>query len=117
MRAARVRGSKRAGTICAGAMLCATGVCHVWLFDAEPSERGRSVPPFGAVMKAKMFMCAAAAATALVARLEQGQAFSPGSGIARAQRELVLVQSQDPNAMYRGIGVVTEVDAATGALT
>jgi Cu/Ag efflux protein CusF len=68
-------------------------------------------------MKTAMVMCAAVAATALVAGLEQGQAFSPGSGVARPQMGLSLVQAQDPNALFRGTGVVTEVDAATGALT
>lgn len=68
-------------------------------------------------MKTSMVMCAAVAATAVVASLEQGQAFSPARGVARAQRELVLVQAQDPNAVFRGIGVVTDVDPATGALT
>lgn len=69
-------------------------------------------------MKTGMFMCAAVAATAVVASLEQGRAFFPGSGaVARPQMELSLVQAQDPNAVFRGIGVVTEVDPATGALT
>ena len=65
------------------------------------------------VMKTCIVMCAAAMALGL----EAGHAFSPkSSALTRPPRaDLTLVQ--DSNGRFRGIGVVTDIDAETGALT
>src|SRR5580693_4084281 len=65
-------------------------------------------------MKTRIVMGAAAAAMAL--SLEAVHAFSPKSpAVTRLPRELTLVQ--DSNGRFHGIGVVTDMDRETGALT
>jgi Cu/Ag efflux protein CusF len=65
-------------------------------------------------------MCTIAAVTAITLNLDRVQAFSSGGGaVARAPRtEFSLVQAQDQsNALFRGVGFVTEINPATGSLT
>jgi Cu/Ag efflux protein CusF len=60
------------------------------------------------------------AATAATLHFDGVQAFSPGNrAVVRGLRaEFSLVQAQDqPNALFRGVGVVTAIDPATGSLT
>jgi Cu/Ag efflux protein CusF len=68
-------------------------------------------------MKTRIFMCAVVAAIAVALDLDGAHAFSPGSRpVARPPRtELSLVR--DRNDLFRGIGVVTAIDPATGSLT
>ncbi|HTO64376.1 MAG TPA: copper-binding protein [Bradyrhizobium sp.] len=71
-------------------------------------------------MKHRALMWAVVSATTLTPHFERVQAFSPGnSAIVRVpRRESPLVQVQDqPNALFRGVGVVTAIDPATGSLT
>ena len=71
-------------------------------------------------MKLRMLMWAVVTATTLTLYFDRVQAFSPGnSAIVRGPRtEFPLVQVQDqPNALFRGVGVVTAIDPATGSLT
>ena len=71
-------------------------------------------------MKHRALMWAVVSATTLTPYFERVQAFSPGnSAIVRVPRtEFPLVQVQDqPNDLFRGVGVVTAIDPATGSLT
>ena len=64
-------------------------------------------------MKTRIAIGAAAAAMAL--SLEVVHAFSPHSVTRLPRAELTLVQ--DSNGRFHGIGVVTDIDRETGALT
>jgi Cu/Ag efflux protein CusF len=71
-------------------------------------------------MKHRILMCAVVAAAAATLHFDRVQAFSPGNrAVVRVLRtEFSLVQVQDqPNALFRGIGIVTAIDPATGSLT
>jgi Cu/Ag efflux protein CusF len=68
-------------------------------------------------MTVRMSICAVVATMAVTVTIEDGRAFSPGAATRLPRTELLLAQAQDPNGVFRGIGVVTDVDAATGALT
>jgi Cu/Ag efflux protein CusF len=71
-------------------------------------------------MKHRIMVCAVLAATAVSLHVDRIQAFSPANHpLAGVQRpELSLVQIQDqPNSLFRGIGVVTAIDPETGSLT
>jgi Cu/Ag efflux protein CusF len=71
-------------------------------------------------MKHRILMCAVVAATAATLHFDKVQAFSPGNrAVVRVLRtEFLLVQVQDqPNALFRGVGIVTAIDPATGSLT
>jgi Cu/Ag efflux protein CusF len=73
------------------------------------------------VVKKLIFRCAVVAATTVMTlHLERVEAFFPGdhpvAGFPHTQ--LLLVQAQEPsNGLYRGIGVVTATNPATGSLT
>jgi Cu/Ag efflux protein CusF len=73
------------------------------------------------VVKKLIFRCAVAAATTVVIlHLQRVEAFSPGDHPAArvSHTQLLLVQAQQPsNGFYRGIGVVTAINPATGSLT
>jgi Cu/Ag efflux protein CusF len=71
-------------------------------------------------MKHRIFASALAAAAAVAFHLDGAAAFSPGAGaITRVpRREFRLAQAQgQPNELFRGVGVVTAVNPATGSLT
>ena len=71
-------------------------------------------------MKHRILMCAVVAAAAVTLHIDRVQAFSPGNtAVVRGLRtEFLRVQAQDqPNALFRGIGVVTAIDPDTGSLT
>lgn len=72
-------------------------------------------------MKNRIFRCAVVAATTVVTlHLERVEAFFPGDHpVARfPHTQFLLVQAQEPsNGLYRGIGVVTAINPATGSLT
>jgi Cu/Ag efflux protein CusF len=71
-------------------------------------------------MKNRIFTCAFVAATAVNCYHDGARAFSPGGrSVARVLRtEFSLVQAQDqPNGLFRGVGVVTAINPATGSLT
>ena len=67
-------------------------------------------------MKTRMVMCAAAAAMAALS-LGGVHAFSPNSSAVTRLPHPELALVQDSNGRFRGIGVVTDIDADTGALT
>jgi Cu/Ag efflux protein CusF len=65
----------------------------------------------------RILMCAVAAATAVALNLQRVEAFSPRSRpAARLATEFLPVQVQ-PDGLFRGVGVVTAIDPATGSLT
>jgi Cu/Ag efflux protein CusF len=66
-------------------------------------------------MKTRIAMGAAAAAVAL--SLEGGHAFSPKSPAVTRLPRAALTLVQDSNGRFHGIGVVTDIDQETGALT
>lgn len=72
-------------------------------------------------MKDRIFKCAVVAATTVVAlHFPRAEAFSPGgSPVARIPHtQFWPVQAQEPaNSLFRGIGVVTAINQATGSLT
>ena len=71
-------------------------------------------------MKNRIFRCAVVAATAVALNLQRAEAFSPeGHPVARLPRtQFSLVQAQEPsNGLFRGVGVVTAINPATGSLT
>lgn len=74
----------------------------------------------GYAMRRRTFTCTIAAVTAVTVtlHLNKAQAFFSGS-VARAPRtEFLLVQAQEQsNVLFRGVGVVTAVNPATGSLT
>jgi Cu/Ag efflux protein CusF len=66
-------------------------------------------------MKTCIVMCAVAAAMSL--SLEAAHAFAPkGPAVTRVPRA-ALTMVQDSNGRFHGIGVVTDIDRETGALT
>jgi Cu/Ag efflux protein CusF len=73
------------------------------------------------VVKNRVFICAVVAATAVVIlHLQRAEAFSPARHpVARLPHtQFSLVQAQEPsNGPYRGVGVVTAINPATGSLT
>lgn len=71
-------------------------------------------------MKNRIFRCAVVAATAVALNLQRAEAFSPkGHPVARLPRtQFSLVQAQQlSNGLFRGVGVVTAINPATGSLT
>ena len=70
-------------------------------------------------MKNRIFVCALVASTAVLIYPNGVDAFSPGSPSRdRVRTEFSLVQVEDqPNGLFRGVGVVTAIDPATGSLT
>lgn len=70
--------------------------------------------------KKLIFRCAIVAATTVVTlHLERVEAFFPGHPVVWFPRtQLLLVQAQEPsNGFFRGVGVVTAINPATGSLT
>src|SRR5690242_18603753 len=86
--------------------------CKAAIGDGLPADSPRGNSEH--VMKTRILICAAAA---MALSLEGVRAFSrQSSAVARLPRaELTLVQ--DSNGRFHGIGVVTDIDAETGALT
>jgi Cu/Ag efflux protein CusF len=69
-------------------------------------------------VKNRILMCAVAAATAVALNLQGVEAFSPGGHpVARLARTEFLLAQDQPNGLFRGVGVVTAIDPATGSLT
>jgi Cu/Ag efflux protein CusF len=70
------------------------------------------------VVKNRIFRCAVVAATAVALNLQRAEAFSPKGRPVAPRTQFSLVQAQEPsNGLFRGVGVVTAIDPATGSLT